>query len=392
MAWQPPSPLMMGFERGMDAPDPWNSLAPGGQRGPQPLALALPPEMAPGDGGVVGRFLQRNVADPVGAWLAKQQQDAIDRGLWTGGEVWQGGRPTQAGMLDAARQTAEGVAMGTTSSGGRAAPMDLASRMARAREMGFDTSKTLYHATPYEFSEFVPNTWRGASYFADTPAAAQRGAAAGGMEHPALGGPTTAAEATGPRMIPVHTAGRIWGRDPLPEGWLPEKLTYGEYKAILNGENKIELPGLSKAENAEINFDRIRAARKHYDEAVPESEYHKYAGDRENDLPMKLSSPPVAEPFGYESIEGGNSPSAFAPSGSMAPADRRALLQKLGYSGWMVRDEAGNSVAVADPSKIRSTFARFDPAKASSKDITAGLAAFMAGGGAAALGGGNREQ
>jgi len=44
MAWQPPSPLMMGFERGLDGPDPWNSLAPGGSRGPlelDPRAAAL---------------------------------------------------------------------------------------------------------------------------------------------------------------------------------------------------------------------------------------------------------------------------------------------------------------------------------------------------------------
>jgi hypothetical protein len=74
--------------------------------------------MAADDGGVVGRFLQRNVADPVGEWIARKQQEAIDAGLWTGGEVWQGGHPTSAGVMDALHQTAEGVAMGTTSSGG----------------------------------------------------------------------------------------------------------------------------------------------------------------------------------------------------------------------------------------------------------------------------------
>lgn len=85
-------------------------------------APSFPPEMATDDGGVVGRFLQRNVVDPVGEWLAKKHKEAIDRGLWVGGEIWQGGRPTRAGVMDALHQTAEGVAMGTTSSGGGGRP------------------------------------------------------------------------------------------------------------------------------------------------------------------------------------------------------------------------------------------------------------------------------
>ena len=262
-------------------------------------------------------------------------------------------------------------------------PMDEASRLQRAREMGFDTSRTLYHATPYDFSEFVPSSWRGATYFADNPTAAARGAAAGGMEHPALSGPTGSGEATGARVIPAYTAGKIWGRDPLPEGWLPERLDYGQYKAIVNGQDKITLPGLSDAENAHVNYIRQDAAKRHYTEAVPESEYHRFTGDNENKLPMKLESPPVARPFGYESIEGGDRPSAFGPSDAMAPAARRDLLQKLGYSGWMVKDEAGNSVAIADPSKIRSIFANFDPSKAGSRNILAGGAGALAVGTAA---------
>lgn len=36
-------------------------------------------------------------------------------------------------------------------------PMDEASRMARAKEMGFDVNRRLYHATPYVFDEFKPS-------------------------------------------------------------------------------------------------------------------------------------------------------------------------------------------------------------------------------------------
>lgn len=43
-------------------------------------------------------------------------------------------------------------------------PMDLAARMARAKEMGFDTGKTLYHGTNQNIKEFRPN-----SFFTDKP-------------------------------------------------------------------------------------------------------------------------------------------------------------------------------------------------------------------------------
>jgi hypothetical protein len=63
------------------------------------------------------------------------------------------------------------------SAGGRlgALPMDEASRMARAREMGFDTDKTWYHGTPYAgFDEFSASPaqransgWHGVSFAPD---------------------------------------------------------------------------------------------------------------------------------------------------------------------------------------------------------------------------------
>jgi hypothetical protein len=58
--------------------------------------------------------------------------------------------------------------------------------------------------------------------------------------------------------------------------------------------------------------------------------------------------------------------------------------QGAGVAAAVVRDEAGNSIAIADPSKIRSTFADFDPSKAKSRNISAGVAGLIAGGGAAA--------
>jgi hypothetical protein len=69
-------------------------------------------------------------------YLARQQQAAQDQGLWTGGQVWEGGHPTAAGVVNAAGQTAQGVMMGTT------APGDVAP--------GF----TAFHGSPHDFDAF----------------------------------------------------------------------------------------------------------------------------------------------------------------------------------------------------------------------------------------------
>jgi hypothetical protein len=50
-------------------------------------------------------------ADPgllerIGDWITRQQQKSADRGLWTGGQVWEGGHPTVKGVADAAQQVA----------------------------------------------------------------------------------------------------------------------------------------------------------------------------------------------------------------------------------------------------------------------------------------------
>jgi hypothetical protein len=70
----------------------------------------------------------------LGDYLAQQQAEAQRRGLWTGGQVWEGGHPTAAGATDAAGQYAQGVLMGTTAPG----------------SPGF----TAYHGSPHDFSAF----------------------------------------------------------------------------------------------------------------------------------------------------------------------------------------------------------------------------------------------
>lgn len=47
-------------------------------------------------------------------WLQREQQVSRDRGLWTGGNVLEGGHPTQAGVIDAAGQYGNALMMGST--------------------------------------------------------------------------------------------------------------------------------------------------------------------------------------------------------------------------------------------------------------------------------------
>jgi len=47
-------------------------------------------------------------------WMERERQISRDRGLWTGGGLLEGGRPTQAGVVDAVRQYGNAVLMGTT--------------------------------------------------------------------------------------------------------------------------------------------------------------------------------------------------------------------------------------------------------------------------------------
>jgi hypothetical protein len=70
--------------------------------------------------------------------------------------------PGTQGLLNAANFIGPGPklpgrAMAPSGKGGGELPMDLASRMARAQQMGFDTNTRYYHGTGRHFDEFKPN-------------------------------------------------------------------------------------------------------------------------------------------------------------------------------------------------------------------------------------------
>lgn len=244
--------------------------------------------------------------------------------------------------------------------------LEKASRLARAKELGFDVSSPYYHATQYDFNEFVPSKWRGATYFADTPEGAMRGRGAGASEHPALGGPAGPGESAGPNIMPVYLKGKIWGKDPMPEEWFPKKITYGEWKDIVDGKNKLNIEDLSPEELEVLNWKRSVGFNTSYengrqfDTYVPdlsEEEYKNFPIEREREMPLIRARVPIPESHGWQGLEG--------PEGKKY----RDFYNKVGYPNWIVNDEAGRSVAVSNPQNIRSIFSQFDPQMSEGTDI-----------------------
>lgn len=74
----------------------------------EPNALLQPPTMADA--------WSHNVQAATD-WMERERQISRDQGLWTGGSVFEGGHPTQAGALDAVRQASMNLLMGSTAPG-----------------------------------------------------------------------------------------------------------------------------------------------------------------------------------------------------------------------------------------------------------------------------------
>jgi len=111
--------------------------------GPPLLNYAAPP--APDAPGAAVAQTYQDVSD----YISRQRAESVRQGLLDPDT----GLPTQKGLVDAARATAEGVMMGTTAPGSVKLSMDAASRLARARQQGFDVGTTWYHGTGGEHPE-----------------------------------------------------------------------------------------------------------------------------------------------------------------------------------------------------------------------------------------------
>jgi hypothetical protein len=102
------------------------------------------------------------------------------------------------------------------------APLDMSqeARMARAKEMGFDTEKTYYHGSPVAFDEFKTPRRNKPTYFTDDPKIADIYA---GTHHAQEGKP-----GYNPTIYPVHLRGsRLTVSDKGPDGshgWISDNL------------------------------------------------------------------------------------------------------------------------------------------------------------------------
>jgi hypothetical protein len=205
----------------------------------------------------------------------------------------------------------------------------------RARAMGFDTP--MYHATGADISEFIPSEYRKASFFASTPESATAGRRGGLADRTATG----KAENIMPVMIRSE---RIVGLNFTPK----EKEVLSEYQGLLSE---------SQVKNAmkKMNNDRWY---EYFDEIkLPNG-----------DFVYKVKSPTTykqAKTTGLDVY--GSQFSDYVSASHERFASEKA--KESGMKGYLQYDEGGLSMAVTDPSQIRSRFAAFDPARRYESDL-----------------------
>ena len=188
-------------------------------------------------------------------------------------------------------------------------PMDELSRMARAREMGFDVDRPLYHGTtsPEDFSEFKPSSERynelgQGAYFFNRPDAPGMGFYSGEVGRVDNG-----------RIIPAYA----------------KKGDYFDFGRFRDTQT-----------NARANM---------VDEAVQRFIEHNNLGYKPGDEPM------VRDMFQH----------ALATRG-----DINGLLKQAGYVGGFDKySQMPDQTVIFDPKNVRSKFATFDPEKKDSADI-----------------------
>lgn len=250
-------------------------------------------------------------------------------------------------------------------------PMDEASRMARAREMGF--TDDAYHATSKEFAQFVPSEFRGASFFGPTPEGAAKGASASANEGVGSG--------TG-IIIParVDTAG-VDGLGAYPRRdmnefrqSLPDRIYTEQEVDALMASDKAPLRGdWSYFFDDLTDYEALRIFRDNNPDApIPDGIIKFRPKDK------------IAYSAGLRSNLYGRQFSHYSDGMSERPISD--YVKEQGNTGFTMQDESGLALAVTDPTTIRSRFARFDPRLKHLANLSAGV------GGVAYLGNQGEDQ
>jgi len=223
-------------------------------------------------------------------------------------------------------------------------PMDEASRMARAREMGLDTSA--YHATKSNenFGMFKPS-WRGTNYFAVGPDEAIKGAQAGASDVGSRGSVQAVMPVT---MKSSQVSGLTMG-DTVSD-------FHKELPSRIVGEDALDKAIADTPKGYGLNWDVF------------------YRENRMPDGTYEYIKRPVQQTFGNAQKGYDLNDMRFAGwnEGSDLSSLRRA--QSEGKQGFLVSDEAGISAAMGPNATIRSPFARFDPRLKHLRNLSAGVA------------------
>ena len=224
-------------------------------------------------------------------------------------------------------------------------PMDEASRMARAGEMFPDTA---YHSTGVDFQEFVPSEFRGASFFGSTPEGASRGASASANEGIGSGSSI---------IMPVRVDTRnveglgAYGRRDQNEfaASLPNRIySEAEVDALMASDAAPLYGDWSYFFDDLTDYDALRNFR----DANPS------AGIQDGIIKYRPKQPLPYAP-GLRSDISGRQFAHYSEGMSERPISQHT--KEIGNTGFTMMDESGLALAMTDPTKVRSRFARFDP-------------------------------
>jgi hypothetical protein len=229
-------------------------------------------------------------------------------------------------------------------------PMDEASRMARAREMGFGDD--LYHASRQDIDEFVPGYDDGLTFVTDNPEMANTWLGKGKYRQ------------------------RLGAEDEI-------QAAEDAYRAAKHEAMDYESLNGLKGDAFNQLYDERSAAFRAANPVRPEDSYSAVYPVRSN---VKKTFDPRTD---YKEIEDfllqrGNGMDELVKQGKHKAgnwviyenADVVAELKRRGYDSMMIAeniDGPHETLAIFDPKNIRSKFAKFDPAKKDSANILASL-------------------
>lgn len=242
-------------------------------------------------------------------------------------------------------------------------PMDYESRMARANQYFPDTA---YHSTGRDFQEFVPSEFRGASFFGPTPEGAARGASASANEGVGSGSTLT---------MPVRVdTSRVeglgaYGRQDMNEfrASLPDRVyTEAEVDALMASDMAPRYGNWTYFFDDLTDYDALSKFR----DANPDAP-----------IPEGIIKYRPKQPLSYgPGLRSDISGKQFAHySEGMSERPISDYTKSIGNTGFTMMDESGLALAMTDPTRIRSRFARFDPEFRNLRNLSAGI------GGAAVL-------